>query len=105
MSSVQSSLQASGHAPINGIQMYYEIHGEVQGESHGEARDSGNGVPLVLLHGGGSTIDVTFGRMLGDFARRRSVVALEERGHGRSSDTDAPFSFESSADDVAALLR
>jgi pimeloyl-ACP methyl ester carboxylesterase len=82
-----------GHAPVNGINMYYEVHGR---------RD---GVPLVLLHGGGSTIDVTFGHVLPVFAERRRVIALEEQGHGRTTDRNAPVRFESSADDVAALLR
>lgn len=82
-----------GYAPINGIRMYYEVHGEDRG------------VPLVLLHGGGSTIDVTFGRVLPRLARSRRVIAVEEQGHGRTSDRDAPFRFETSADDVAALVR
>jgi pimeloyl-ACP methyl ester carboxylesterase len=73
--------------------MYYEVHGR---------RD---GVPLVLLHGGGSTIEVTFSRVLPVFARDRRVIAVEEQGHGRTTDRDAPVAFESSADDVAALLR
>jgi pimeloyl-ACP methyl ester carboxylesterase len=83
----------SGHAPVNGIRMYYEVHGRQEG------------VPLVLLHGGGSTIEVTFGRVLPALARRRRVIAVEEQGHGRTTDRDAPVAFESSADDVAALLR
>ncbi|HUR81215.1 MAG TPA: alpha/beta hydrolase [Thermoanaerobaculia bacterium] len=82
----------SGHAPLNGIRMYYEVHGR-----H-------DGVPLVLLHGGGSTIEVTFGRILPVFARGRRVIAVEEQGHGRTTDRDAPVAFETSADDVAALL-
>src|SRR5262245_17348832 len=73
--------------------MYYEVHGRT------------DGVPLVLLHGGGSTIEVTFGRVLPVFAGTRRVIALEEQGHGRTTDRDAPVTFESSADDVAALLR
>jgi pimeloyl-ACP methyl ester carboxylesterase len=83
---------ASGHAPVNGIEMYYEVHGRSEG------------VPLVLLHGGGSTIEVTFGRVLPLFARSRRVIAVEEQGHGRTSDREGPVRFESSADDVAALL-
>ena len=83
----------SGHAPVNGICMYYEVHGP------------GGGMPLVLLHGGGSTIDSTFGRILPLLAQHRRVIALEEQGHGRTTDRDAPVRFESSADDVAALLR
>jgi pimeloyl-ACP methyl ester carboxylesterase len=72
--------------------MYYEIYGPERG------------VPLVLLHGGGSTIDVTFGRILPFLARDRRVIAVEEQAHGRTSDRNAPLSFETSADDVAALL-
>ena len=83
---------ASGHAPVNGIRMYYEVHG------------SGAGTPLVLLHGGGSTIEVTFGAVLPVFARDRTVIAVEEQGHGRSSLRKGPHTFEASADDVAALL-
>ena len=87
---------ASGHAPVNGISMYYEVHGP----QHPAAP-----VPLVLLHGGGSTIDVTFGKVLPLLARDRRVIAVEEQGHGRTTDRDAPVAFETSADDVAALLR
>lgn len=87
------ALAQGGQAPVNGISMYYEIHGPA------------DGVPLVLLHGGGSTIDVTFGRILPILARGRRVIAVEEQGHGRTADRDAPVRFETSADDVAALLR
>jgi len=83
----------SGHAPVNGIEMYYEVHGP------------SGGVPLVLLHGGGSTIGVTWSKVLPLFAQSRRVIAVEEQGHGRTTDRDAPVGFESSADDVAALLR
>ncbi len=82
-----------GHAPVNGISMYYEWHGRHEG------------IPLVLLHGGGSTIEVTFGKILPVLAKTRRILAIEEQGHGRTSDRDAPVRFESSADDVAALLR
>ena len=83
----------TGRALVNGIHIYYEVHG-----SH-------EGIPLVLLHGGGSTIDSNFGRALPFLSRNRRVIALEEQGHGRTSDRDQPVTFEGSADDVAALLR
>jgi pimeloyl-ACP methyl ester carboxylesterase len=83
----------SGFAPVNGIRMYYEIHGRSAG------------IPLVLLNGGGSTIDVTWGRILPFLSRGRTVIALEEQAHGRTGDRDAPVRHESSADDVAALLK
>lgn len=83
----------SGHAPVNGIRMYYEAHGP------------SGGVPLVLLHGGGSTIEVTWSKTLPLLARHRRVIAVEEQGHGRTTDREAPVRFETSADDVAALLQ
>ena len=85
----------SGYAPVNGLKMYYEIHGTVKG----------NDPPLVLLHGGGSTIDTSFGKVLRSFAETRQVIAFEQQGHGHTADIDRPFSFEQSADDAAALLR
>jgi pimeloyl-ACP methyl ester carboxylesterase len=44
----------SGYAPVNGLKLYYEMHGGGDGRTP----------PLVLLHGGGSTIETTFGRVL-----------------------------------------
>jgi pimeloyl-ACP methyl ester carboxylesterase len=83
----------TGSAPVNGIQIYYEVHGRPEA------------TPLVLLHGGGSTIDSNFGRVLPFLAGHRRVIALEEQGHGRTTDRDQPVTFEQSADDVAGLLR
>jgi pimeloyl-ACP methyl ester carboxylesterase len=80
------------YASVNGIRIYYELHANA------------HGTPLVLLHGGGSTIEVTYGKVLRLFARHRPVIALEEQGHGRTTDRDAPVRFDTSAEDVAALL-
>jgi len=82
-----------GYAPVNGLKMYYEIHGA-------------GGTPLVLLHGGGSSIETTFGKVLPALAKSRQVIAFEQQGHGRTADVaDRPFTFEQSADDAAALLK
>ncbi|WP_406695070.1 alpha/beta fold hydrolase [Singulisphaera sp. Ch08] len=89
--STQATVFKSGYAPVNGLKIYYEIHGA--------------GRPLVLLHGGGSTIETSFGKVLLPFAKNRQVIAFEQQGHGRTADVDRPFSFEQSADDTAALLR
>ena len=86
----------SGYAPVNGLKMYYEIHGTTDGKKP----------PLVLLHGGGSTIETSFGKVLPSLAKTRKVIAFEQQGHGRTADiVDRPFTFEQSADDTAALLR
>ena len=81
----------SGYAGVNGIRMYYEIHGEGQ-------------TPVVLIHGGGSTIETSFHYLLPLLASHRRVVAVELQAHGRTSDRDSPVSFQQDADDVAALL-
>jgi len=78
-------------AYVNGIKMYYEIHG------------AGN--PLVLLHGGGSTIYTTFGRILPALAATHKVIAIELQAHGHTGDRNAPETFSQDADDVAELLR
>lgn len=84
--------QSTGqYAIVNGLKMYYEVHG------------SGN--PLVLLHGGGSTIYTTFGRILPELAKSHQVIAVELQAHGHTGDRDAPETFQQDADDVAAFLQ
>lgn len=81
----------SGYAKVNGLSMYYEIHGA--------------GTPLVLIHGGGSTIQTTFGRVLHEFAKTHKVIAVEMQAHGHTADIERPLSFQQDADDIAALLK
>jgi pimeloyl-ACP methyl ester carboxylesterase len=81
-----------GYAPVNGLQMYYEVHG------------SGGDRPLVLLHGNLSTIGVDFGGIIPPLARTRQVIGVEQQAHGHTADIDRPLSVRSWADDTAALL-
>lgn len=60
---------------------------------------------MVLLHGGGSTIQSTYGRILPWLAATQQVIAIELQAHGHTPDIDRPLSFEQDADDVAALLQ
>ena len=84
--------QSSGkYANVNGLKMYYEVHG--------------NGFPLVLIHGGGSTIGTNFGRILPVLAKTHKVIAVEMQAHGHTADIDRPLSFEQDADDIAELLK
>jgi pimeloyl-ACP methyl ester carboxylesterase len=90
------AIERTGYAPVNGLRMYYEIHGPTNPTEF----------PLVLLHGGGDTIETSFGRLLPVLARPRRIIAFEQQGCGRTADIeDRPFSFEQSADDTAALLK
>ncbi|WP_316824226.1 alpha/beta hydrolase [Pedobacter miscanthi] len=80
----------AGYEQVNGINMYYEVYGE------GE-------IPLVLIHGGGSTIQSTFGRFIPQLTGK--VIAVELQAHGRTSDRNQPESFAQDAQDVTSLLN
>lgn len=82
---------SNGYAEVNGLKMYYEIYGQ--------------GYPIVLIHGGGSTIQTTFEKVIPLFAKNRKVIAVELQAHGRTSDRNADSSFEQDAADVVALLK
>ena len=85
------TLVGSGYAPVNGLEMYYEIHG--------------SGQPLVLLHGNLSAIGTSFGKVLPQLAATRRIIAVEQQGHGHTADIDRPFSIAQWAQDTTALLR
>ena len=89
----QSIQKDSGYTTANGIKMYYEIYG------------GDNGVPLVLIHGGGSTIQSNWGTILPMLSKNHKIIAMELQAHGRTSDRNAPESFEQDAADVVALLH
>src|SRR5690242_19593981 len=72
----------SGYAPVNGISMYYEIYGKQAG------------IPLVLIHGGGSTIESNWGALIPLLEKKYRIIAIEEQTHGRTSDRVEPVSFE-----------
>jgi pimeloyl-ACP methyl ester carboxylesterase len=79
------------HASINGLNMYYEVHG--------------SGAPLVLLHGALSATGTSFGKVLPSLARTRQVIAIEQQAHGQTADIDRPLTIEQMADDTIALLQ
>src|SRR5215472_9020143 len=77
----------TGYAPVNGLKMYYEVHG--------------SGEPVVLLHGAFMTITNNWTWWIGELSKTRKVIAVEMQGHGRTADIPR----ENLADDVAALLE
>jgi pimeloyl-ACP methyl ester carboxylesterase len=82
----------TGYAAVNGLQMYYEIHGS-------------GGTPLLLLHGGLFNIDLQFGALLPGLSENRQVIAADFQGHGRTNDNDRPLRSADLASDVVGLLR
>ena len=80
---------SNGYADVNGIKLYHEVYGE--------------GEPLVLIHGGLTTI-VEMQGWVQPLAKTRQVIAVEMQGHGRTADTDRPMSFTTMGDDIAVLL-
>ena len=81
---------STGYAPVNGLKMYYEVHGR--------------GEPVVLLHGAFMTIPNNWTGWIGELSKTRKVISVEMQGHGRTADIKRDFSSENLADDVAALL-
>jgi len=78
------------YAPVNGINLYYEIYGA--------------GEPLILIHGGFGTTTM-FGDNLPALAQGRQVIAVELQGHGHTADIDRPLRYEFMGDDIAALIK
>ena len=83
-----------GYSPAR-LPLYFEWHGTSPGSQPS----------LLLLHGGGSTIESGWGRLIPALESSRRMLAVELQGHGRTGSGDRAASFEGSADGVAALLE
>lgn len=92
-SSQQVAQKESGYKQVNGLNMYYEVHGQQH-----------EGMPIVLLHGAFMNIDMSFGALIPELSKTHKVIAIEQQGHGRTADIDRAFSYPQFADDTAALL-
>jgi pimeloyl-ACP methyl ester carboxylesterase len=90
-SGTPSAVGTSGYVPVNGLEMYHEVHGQ--------------GRPLVLLHGALATIGTSFGAILPLLVGNHRVVAVEQQAHGHTGDIERPLTYEQLADDTAAALR
>ena len=81
----------TGYAPVNGLKMYYEIHG--------------SGEPVVLLHGAFMAISGDWNDWIAELSKTRKVIAVEMQGHGRTGDIKRDITYENLSDDVAGLLE
>lgn len=81
---------AMTYAPVNGLDVHYS--------------EQGSGDPLVLLHGGLLTIDLTFGPVQAELAKQHRVIGIELQGHGHTGDVDREFTLADLAADVVGVL-
>jgi pimeloyl-ACP methyl ester carboxylesterase len=86
----QAKPTKSGRVAVNGVNYYYEIHGQ--------------GEPLLLLHGGLGSIDM-FRPVLPALAKGRRLIAVDLHGHGRTTLGERPISLVDMGDDIAAILK
>src|SRR5580698_9546750 len=77
-------------AKINGIKMYYELHGQ--------------GYPLVVINGLAADV-LEFRPITRLLAVRHRVLVFDNRGVGRSDKPDQPYSIEQMAKDTLLLMR
>jgi pimeloyl-ACP methyl ester carboxylesterase len=92
---MQTSPTRSGHLPINGLHLYYEVYGELGATT---------APPLLLIPGAFMATD-SMRSWVAAFASERPVIIFDQQGHGRTPDTTREMSYEQFADDAAALLR
>jgi len=84
-----ASIPQTGYAAVNGLRLYYE--------------STGNGQPLILIHGGFGMTGM-FAQLIPALATKRRVIAIELQAHGHTADVDRPFAYEQFGDDIAALI-
>jgi pimeloyl-ACP methyl ester carboxylesterase len=85
-----TSTTTGRYASVNGLRLYYEEHGA--------------GRPMVLLHGGLHTGELSFGHLIPLLAPSHRLIVLDMQGHGRTADVEREPSYPDLADDVVALL-
>ena len=81
--------ERSGFVPINGVHIWYAIFG------HGQ--------PVILLHGGLANSNY-WGNQVPTLAKHYRVIVMDSRGHGRSTNDGAPYSYDLMASDVIGLM-
>lgn len=79
------------YVEINDIKMYYELHGPKEG------------TPLVLIEGWGQSLWCWF-RQLPDFCQKHRVLVFDNRGAGKTSKPDYPYTVDMLVNDTKSLM-
>lgn len=85
-----SNTSVGKYIPIDDVKLYYEVYGE--------------GQPLILLHGNGSSIG-SFSNQIPALSSKYKVYAIDSRAQGRSSDSTKELSYKLMADDIASFIK
>ena len=84
----------TGYAETNGARIYYQVYGDL---------NSGK-TPLLVLHGAYMSAE-SMAPLVVRFAATRPVIAIAQRGHGRTGDVAGGITYELLADDAAGVLK
>lgn len=79
----------SGYTTINGAKIWYAVYGQ--------------GEPVILLHGGLANSNY-WGNQVSALAKHYQVIVMDSRGHGRSSNNNTPYSYDTMTEDVIGLM-
>lgn len=96
---IHHSMYASMHpspkdyVQVNGMKMYYEIHGSASSAT----------MPIIVLHGAYMSL-VDMGDIIPKLAKNHKVYAIEFQGHGRTTDIDRPITYPNLANDVSVFM-
>jgi pimeloyl-ACP methyl ester carboxylesterase len=79
----------SGTVDVNGIHLWYATFG--------------HGAPVIMVHGGLGNSNY-WGLQVPALASKYEVIVLDSRGHGRSTRTSEPITYDLMSSDVLALM-
>jgi pimeloyl-ACP methyl ester carboxylesterase len=91
--------QASGADGVDGTHRFIEVRGAKL-----YTQSFGHGPPIVFLHGGLLFFDNNFAKQKDYFAANRTVIGIDQRGHGHSPDGPWSLSYQEMAEDTAAVI-
>lgn len=86
----QTDTTKSRYANIDDVKIHYKVYG--------------SGDPLILLHGSLENIDEWF-KQIPDFSKKYKVIAMDNRGHGKSTFTDRKLDYQLMSEDVIGLMK